>query len=409
MVRWVLGFVVGLFAATAAHADSWMMPTRHTFMSANGAVRLTVEPGQLRSQFAYYDDKVKNREPAGRRAGETRHTAQATLERSVGGRWTAVWRGPLANEVAPVSALVGNDGAHVVTFDNWGSTGYGDNVVVLYGADGRLVRALRLDQILPADYVEALPRSVSSLQWSGDHRLSPDGRRLLVAVVIPDDSEPFTRNRPTVEIAVDLDTGTVTPPSGPAWDHALAQAKRVAAAREASEAARRAAFVAPLLAPQMTGEREWHQYMLEAFFRLDPHWKRDYPNTTVLRSPTVPDYKPSEKWVREALDGSDRSDVVMLAAPTAPDQLVTIVADVVRRLPTGKLKGVRIYLAVPPQPAQAITAALRPSGAEIVTLGLTKPIPQRPERLRGETPADDLMDLADELDTAADAVASPRP
>lgn len=405
-MRWVL-ILLTVLTAASAHADTWLPPERQTFTSANGEARLTVEPRPIRDQLAYFEDKVKGREPAGQPAGETRRTAEATLERRIDGRWRTVWHAPLVNEVAPVSALVSDDGEHVATFDNWASVGYGEDVVVLYGPGGRLVRALGLSQILPDVYIAALPRSVSSLWWSGQHRLTADGRQLLVAVVVPDDDTPPGRERATVDVRIDLDTGAVTPPSGPAWVGALAQAKRVSAAREASEAARKAAFVAPLSAPASTGEREWHQYMQEAFFRLDPQWKRDYPNTTVLRSPSARDYKPSEKWVRDALDGGDLSDVVMLAAPAAPERLVSIVASVARRLPPRKLKDVRIYLAVPPGPARAIAAALRPSGAEIIPLDLTKGIPQRPERLRGETPMDDLMDMADELDAAADANATP--
>jgi hypothetical protein len=39
--------------------------------------------------------------------------------------------------VAPVRALVSNGGEHVVTFDNWHSGGFRDNVVVIYAAMDR--------------------------------------------------------------------------------------------------------------------------------------------------------------------------------------------------------------------------------------------------------------------------------
>jgi hypothetical protein len=43
--------------------------------------------------------------------------------------------------VAPVSALVSEDGAYLITFDNWHSMGYGDDVVVLYRTDGTLIHS----------------------------------------------------------------------------------------------------------------------------------------------------------------------------------------------------------------------------------------------------------------------------
>ena len=79
----------------------------------------------------------------------------------------------------------------------------------------------------------------------------------------------------------------------------------------------------------------------------------------------------------------------------APDRLATVVQDVARKLPVGKLRGVRVYLAVPPAPAVAIKTTLAPSGAEVVTLDLAMPIPQRSERLRGETPFDDDLEEID--------------
>ena len=391
MVRWLLGFVVGLLAASVAHADSWALPERTLYTSPHGTARLTVSPRALKDQLAYYEDKVKGREPAGQRAGETHRTARATLERKVDGKWTTVWTQPLVNEVAPVAALVSDDGAHVVTFDNWGSTGYGDDVVVIYAADGRVVRAMGLRQIVPEIFVEALPRTVSSLQWRGDSRFAPDGRNLLVAVVVPDDDAPLGRDRATIDIRIDLATGAVTSPSGPAWNRALAQARKVTAARTAGETARKAAFVGPLVAPAATDDGDWHRYLEEAFFRLDPEWKRSYPAARVLRSPSARDYPPSERWVREAL--ADPSRVVMFASPAAPDRLVAVMQDAVQHLPPSRLKRTRIYLAVPPKPARLLAAALRPAG---VILDPATPVPQRPERLRGETPADDLRDMMDD-------------
>jgi hypothetical protein len=358
-------------------------------------MRLTVAPRELKSQLTYFDDKVKGQEPAGQETGETKRTAHGILERRTEGRWIKVWDAPLANEVAPVAALVSNDGKHVVTFDNWHSMGFGDNVVVIYGNNGRLMRALRLDQILPVAYINALPRSVSSLWWSGKHRLPPDSRRLLLAVAVPGDGSAPSDRHATVDVAVDLDTGAVIPPSDDAWDRALARATQVSRERDAAEAARNAAFHAPLHAPTTAGDREWHDYLRESFFRLDPDWKDSYPSTMVLRSPSVRDYKVSENWVREALDGTDGSKVVMLAAPAAPDRLVTVVEEVARNLSIGKLKAVRIYVAAPDASAKAISAALTPSGAEVVALDLTASIPQRPERLSERMRASNTMAAAE--------------
>ncbi len=61
-----------------------------------------------------------------------------------------VWERTLPNEVAPASALVSSDARFVVTFDNWGALGHGPHVVVIYDADGQLIRSLSLSDIAGA-------------------------------------------------------------------------------------------------------------------------------------------------------------------------------------------------------------------------------------------------------------------
>ena len=394
-MRWLvaLGAILLMNLGGAARADSWTPPARQLFLSPAKTARLTVIPREIASPLAYFDDKVKGREPAGQASGGERH-ARGIVERRTSSGWVTVWQGPLANEVSPVSALVSDDGTHVVTFDNWHSMGFGLNVVVIYRADGTVVRSLRLEDILPTTYISALPRSVSSLEWHGTDRLTRDGRQVLVAVVVPAVGRAPFGPSATLEVAVDLSTGEVTPPAGPAWPRALASAAQVNAADAAYEADRKATFVSPLRAPTGTSEPEWHEYLREAFLRLDPDWKSRSASTTVLRTPGARDYAPSEGWVREDLNRGWEDDVMMMAAPAAPERLAAIIAQSARHLKPGSRRTVRVYVAVPEAEAAAIRAALAPSGASVVRINTATPIPQRPERLRGEVP-DDLMNVAE--------------
>jgi hypothetical protein len=50
---------------------------------------------------------------------------------------THSWKATLSNPVAPVSVFLSDDGQHVVTLDNWGRVGYGDDVVALYDSSGQ--------------------------------------------------------------------------------------------------------------------------------------------------------------------------------------------------------------------------------------------------------------------------------
>ena len=124
--------ITGLVLSAGAHADSWAPPEIEAYVSADRRARLTVTPRDVDGPFRYFEDKVRGREPAGQRPDSARTQATGGLElRRQDGRWNLLWERPLLNEAAPVPALVSNDGAYVVTFDNWGSVGVGSNVVVI--------------------------------------------------------------------------------------------------------------------------------------------------------------------------------------------------------------------------------------------------------------------------------------
>lgn len=351
-----------------------MLPTTTTYTSCRGHARITVVPRDLENQLSYFEDKVNKVDPAGQAKGGTRF-ARARLERLTNKRWQVVWEREIANDVAPVSAIVRDDGEYAVTFDNWHGVGYGPNAVAIYGGDGRLVRALSLADLVPKDYIEALPHSVSSIHWRGQPRFSPDGEKALIPVVIP--SEIFAGEPATIEIAVALADGKVSPTNAASWDAALVSARKVLAEQIAVEAAAKTAFLTPLLGPEVNAERQWHDYLREAVGRL----KGDdvATSTTVLRLPGAKDYAVSEKWVREALIDS-YADYVALASLSAPN-LVSVLERIASKTPKGSLSNATVFIALSDQYWPDVTAAMQRTGAKLVQLDPTKPIPQRSERI----------------------------
>ncbi len=389
----LLAFAALVLGTPAVRADSWGPPQPASYSSANGSFRLNVTPRKLRGQLGYFEDKVAGNEPAGQVKGETATSASAVFERrDAAGKWTRVWAAPLANEVAPTHALVADDGRHVVTFDNWASVGFGPDVVVIYGADGQRIRALGLAGLLPPAYLRALPRSVSSIWWGGEHRLSSDGARLILAVVVPEE-EPFVDAKEHVEIEIDLVSGTPVPPSGAAWERALAKALAVAKAYDAADTERRAAFLAPLVGPANPDEPDWHDYLREAFHRLDPDWKDGYPSTTVLRDPRAQDYRLSSVWLRdgfkELVEQADLNPVLSIATLAPPEHFLIELEKAARAIKPGAAAGARIYVAIPAAWKDRVAAALAPTGATFIHLDPAVPIPQRPERIQELRDAED--------------------
>lgn len=115
------------------------------------------------------------------------------------------------NEVSPVSAIVSNDGRYFVTFDNWHSMGYGDDVVVLYRSDGSVIKKFGLEDLLTEGDVETLPHSVSSIWWGGDHYIN-ESAGLLILKIISNRKSPWEEGAQFHELKIELATGRTFEP-----------------------------------------------------------------------------------------------------------------------------------------------------------------------------------------------------
>ncbi len=371
-----LSVIATSFSPRPACADSWAPPTKITYKSACGNARLTVTPRDLENQLRYFEDKEASIEPAGqKKAGATR--AQARLELLVGKRWQVVWDREIVNDVAPVLAIVRDDGEYAVTFDNWHTVGYGPDVVAIYAKDGALLHKRALSDIIPENYIKALQHSVSSINWRDEPRFSPDGQRVIIPVSIP--SDDYLSDPPTVELAIDLTEGTTSPIDPKKWEQALATGRDVLAKLDALQAELDAAFLAPLLGPKINGEQQWHEYLREAVARLIERADEIALTTKVLRSPSAKDYAVSETWLREAFtDGF--ADHVALAS-ISESNLAAILQKTIPKLPKRSYSKLTVYVAISDQHWPSIVAAIQPTGAKLVQLNPEKPIPQRSERI----------------------------
>ncbi|KMS55945.1 hypothetical protein V473_13660 [Sphingobium cupriresistens LL01] len=372
-----------LLASAPASADSWMPAMQKTYLSSNKTVRLTVIPRDLEDQLSYFSDKVDGKEPAGQRKGGEPQ-ARAILERRNGRAWTKIWQAPLANEVAPVSALVTNSASYVVTFDNWHSAGFGDNVVVIYRADGSQVRSMRLVDILPEDYIRALPTSVSSIWWSGEHALSNDGRQVELKVVIPNSRGAIDTPRGYLNVLIDLATGAVSLPSGAEWDAAMAAAAPLTARSKASEATWRAFAIAALTAPKDDKVADWRRYLYQAAKRLAPKNQNamGFGPEWILPSENEPDFVERARDIRSIFTNWDKPDDLMFASPSAPEAMARTLKEGAESGVPGRLAGSRLFVALPEALAGDVRSALKSTGATVIVFDPSNPIPQRSETLR---------------------------
>jgi hypothetical protein len=417
---WLAAIILSLLAVGAARADSWALPKEETYNSASGRVRIIVTPRGIASQLQYFRDRVSERPLAGQRDGSSRTSPIGHLQaQEAAGRWRTIWTKSLVNDVAPVTALVADSGRFVVTFDNWHSTGFGENVIVIYDSTGTVVRSLALTDLFPGYFVDALPRSVSSIRWSGEHRLDEANDRLILSVVMPG-SEMSEEPRDYFAVSVDLTTGTPDPLPEADWRRARDLACRVLIQSRESQLRFEEYLRSPLVAPANSDERSWHDYSREAIARLettaplaaeaagdplsedllpDPLGDIVVPRTTVLRDPAADNYSASLGWVRDALrEPPYPPDDVRTFLSPSQDNLVTVLEREGRRLRSGSLSGARLYVAVESRYWQRVEAALGASGAILIQLDPTRPIPQKPERLSGRQA---VLELARECEPLA--------
>ncbi len=126
-------------------SDSWGFPKRSEIFSIDEMVKFSIIPKR--------DFGVSEIGPIG------------ILQKKVGDDYETLWVSSLTNRHSPVSGIISDDGKIVVTFDNYHSAGFGDDVIVFYDQTGTLIRKYGLEDIISKEEVHELPRSVSSIWW----------------------------------------------------------------------------------------------------------------------------------------------------------------------------------------------------------------------------------------------------
>jgi|GEM_PF-529902 len=373
---------VGIVTPQPLCADSWAMPRTETYLSPNGEYRFTVEPSQIGSQLEYFAQEVEAQSD-----GEVieRPAPIGLLEkRNVEGQWEAVWVERLVNHVAPVDVLVADDGRHIVTFDNWHSVGHGDNVIVIYGKGGALVRSMALTDLVPSEYKDALPHSVSSLRWKTDATIGPSNSEFAIDVLVPG-TDWNSDEAETIEFRIALSDGAIEKPSGEAWDAALCAADNVLSEREKAEQERLAFLRDPLTAPDGCDGRKWNRYLREAHARLssDPPFDAS-TSVHLVNPPDHPRHEDAIGYFREELiDWAGYPNDFSVVSPCGSGVMATVIEQLVQNVETNALIDTTIYVSVSKAEFDAIQSSLRPTGASAFWLDPDFAIPQRPERIPG--------------------------
>jgi hypothetical protein len=184
-----VGILLGLLACVC-FADSWMRPTRRTYLSETKDYRFTVQPPDLSSQEAFLaldnEDYLTVNVLEKRNTSRQIHCEGLLERRNKKGHYELIWRRPLLNRVAPATVLIsevalpGIAGAvQVVTFDDWHHVGTSSNTVVVYSLVGSVICRYALADLIPTSDIQQLDASVSSVSWRHKSVVDADGRLVL--------------------------------------------------------------------------------------------------------------------------------------------------------------------------------------------------------------------------------------
>lgn len=160
-------------------SDSWAPPTVRIFSSDDGKYLLYVAPRALKS-FPELPEDAEESDKERKALGLNQECWGSLFvkdeERVIGfsnNSFRPVWQKKLVNEIAPMNAYISDDGQFVVTTDDYGRLGDGNNVVVIYGSEGKLIQRYPLTKFIPQSAIDnyEVPQSVSSIYWAGQHQI----------------------------------------------------------------------------------------------------------------------------------------------------------------------------------------------------------------------------------------------
>jgi hypothetical protein len=293
--------------------------------------------------------------------------------------------------------LVSDDGKNVVTFDNWHSVGFGDNVVVIYGPNGMLVKSFQLDQILPPYFISGFDSSVSSIFWRGE------GTRLLEneLYLVFEKPRSFKNQLPQLALTIGLETGQV----GAITDDKLTAIKPHFCAAHKSDVSEFNAWLVfernDLIAPTANNTDDWalRRYVHNAIKRLKPAaelsndepWSDEYDFELLMPGEYM------EKGFR-----NDFRDALTMPDPElmrrwffSKDQTLMTreIEKAAKKIKTNQLAGVDMRFFADSDHWPRIEKAMSLSGAILTQVDTGKPIPQTAEVL-AKLPLDKHIDAS---------------
>ena len=178
--------VLSLAITGNIRSDTWLPPKITRYFSENGNFMLKVIPRSIPGKFYEWIEAGPSEKKNFTAKDTTIVHCHAIFYQVLGdGDTLKIWKKQLINELAPVTALVSNDGQRVVTLDNWHAMGYGVDVMAVYNELGELVKRYSLDDFTLFPLNE-YSRSISSIWWRCGAEMIDNGQKIKLCMHTPD-------------------------------------------------------------------------------------------------------------------------------------------------------------------------------------------------------------------------------
>jgi hypothetical protein len=170
--------ILALLLADKVSADTWAPPQIKEYYNSDSTFFVRIYPTHIPEKYFKWV-KASPRKKKKFLPSDTLVTpCFARMYQVVNGKDSLIWENKLINRVAPVNAILSNDGKFVVTFDNWHSMGYGEDVMVYYNNKGELIKQFGLEEISPFP-IDRYMLTISSIFWRCGQEFI-DNHRILI-------------------------------------------------------------------------------------------------------------------------------------------------------------------------------------------------------------------------------------
>lgn len=189
-IKTVILILFTLLLTNQVLADSWASPEIKEYFNADRTFYVRIYPRNVPEKYFNWLAALPKRKKKFHPSDTIITPCFARMYKVTNGKDSLIWEQQLINRIAPVTAMVSNDGKYLVTFDNWLSTGYGCNLMVCYNEKGELIKRHKLEDISPFP-INTYSISISSINWNCGLRFI-DNERISICFV---DKNKVAENR----------------------------------------------------------------------------------------------------------------------------------------------------------------------------------------------------------------------